>query len=84
MYNRSGDGQSMSEFMKGKILEEDDDGNNGSHDESHEAANKSQDLKSQIESLHVTSKSSKMEEDFDVFQMDKGFGSFCCFIDASI
>jgi len=64
MFNRSSEHQNMSEFMKGKILEEGDDEN----DEDEE---KNGVLSQERQQEKQSQKKNKPDEDF-MFQMDKG------------
>lgn len=85
MFNRNNDQTSMSDFIKGKIMEEDDDNNEHEHDSAQAVGDnlktgekKTDDLTGLICSLDVgLVKNVKSDEDF-VFQMDKGKNFLLC------
>ena len=76
MFNRSSEQQNMSQFMKGKILEEEDNDqgeqDSSKNDESlNEDTSKNTNAETQSKLKPSQSQKNKLDEDF-MFQMDKG------------
>jgi hypothetical protein len=71
MFNRSSENQNMSEFMKGKILEEEGDDEVNEEEEDEEEEKASGNTSGTQQNQQQSQKKNKLDEDF-MFQMDKG------------